>query len=244
MKKSQRRGKDLVVVLPVNWHHSQKVYMPPLSLTNVLRMTSAQPKNLNVQSFPRPPLLEKTPRHLQIRWNGELIADTRDAYWVLETHHPPSAYPHAWLPVPSPCSPILSTCCGWLILFLRAFNMLSWCTAYYLPPSAVKIPLTKTGRRTWCEWKGAATYWAASEPTAGATNGKKTLITDRIWSYERPTPRFEPIKDHLSFYAGPWDCFVDGEKVEPQPGDFYGGWVTSDIGGIVKGRNGNWDPVV
>jgi hypothetical protein len=45
---------------------------------------------LNVHTFPRPPLLEKTPRHLQIKWNGELIAETKDAYWVLETTHPPS----------------------------------------------------------------------------------------------------------------------------------------------------------
>lgn len=57
---------------------------------NILKMASKQ--KLNVQSFPRPPLLEKTPRHLQIKWNGELIADTKDAYWVLETHHPPSKY--------------------------------------------------------------------------------------------------------------------------------------------------------
>lgn len=52
----------------------------------------ASKTKLNVQSFPRPPLLEKTPRHLQVTWNGELIADTKDAYWVLETHHPPSMY--------------------------------------------------------------------------------------------------------------------------------------------------------
>lgn len=45
---------------------------------------------LNVHSFPRPPLLEKTPRHLQIKWDGHLVADTRDAYWVLETTHAPS----------------------------------------------------------------------------------------------------------------------------------------------------------
>ena len=45
---------------------------------------------LNVHSFPRPPLLEKTPRHLQVKWRGQLIADTKDAYWVLETTHPPS----------------------------------------------------------------------------------------------------------------------------------------------------------
>ena len=48
---------------------------------------------LNVHSFPRPPLLEKTPRHLQVKWRGQTIADTNDAYWVLETTHPPSKYP-------------------------------------------------------------------------------------------------------------------------------------------------------
>lgn len=45
---------------------------------------------MNVQSFPRPPLLEQISRHLQIKYKGELIADTTQAYWALETHHPPS----------------------------------------------------------------------------------------------------------------------------------------------------------
>ena len=44
----------------------------------------------------------------------------------------------------------------------------------------------------------------------------------------------------MSFYAGPWDCYVDGELVKPQPGDFYGGWVTSEIVGKVKGGPGTW----
>lgn len=47
---------------------------------------------MNVQSFPRPPLLERTSRHLQIRYKGEVLADTTEAYWVLETHHPPSKF--------------------------------------------------------------------------------------------------------------------------------------------------------
>jgi uncharacterized protein (DUF427 family) len=47
---------------------------------------------LNVQNFPRPPLLERTPRHLQIKWHGQTIADTEDAYWVLESYHPPSTH--------------------------------------------------------------------------------------------------------------------------------------------------------
>lgn len=53
----------------------------------------ASKPRLNVQSFPRPPLLERTPRRIQIKWHGEVIADTHEAYWVLETHHPPSEWP-------------------------------------------------------------------------------------------------------------------------------------------------------
>lgn len=69
-------------------------------------------------------------------------------------------------------------------------------------------------------------------------------MSNRIWSYDQPAPGFEPIKGYLSLYAGPWECYVDGEKVQPQPGDFYGGWVTEEIEGIVKGRTGNLDPIV
>ncbi|UNI22350.1 hypothetical protein JDV02_008246 [Purpureocillium takamizusanense] len=154
---------------------------------------------LDVQSFPRPPALQKISRDIRITFRGDVIAQTQDAYWVLETHHPPT---------------------------------------YYLPRASVSLALTPTGRRTGCEWKGTATYYEAKL-------GDGTAVTNRIWSYEAPTPAFEPIRGYLSFYAGPpWDCFVDGERVEPQPGDFYGGWVTSDIEGIVKGRTGNLDPVV
>lgn len=108
--------------------------------------------------------------------------------------------------------------------------------AYYLPPSSIKVPLTRTPRSSYCEWKGKATYYSIE------SDGDK--VPNRIWSYDKPTQGFEPLKGFLSFYAGPWDCYVDGEKVEAQPGDFYGGWVTSDIDGIVKGKNGNFDPVI
>ncbi|KAH8660979.1 hypothetical protein BGZ60DRAFT_414421 [Tricladium varicosporioides] len=145
---------------------------------------------INVQSFPRPALLEKTSRHLQVKWRGQIIADTKDAYWVLETYHPPT---------------------------------------YYLPPSALKVPLSTTKRSTFCEWKGWATYYSIKAPDS------EEIIKDRIWSYESPTSGFTPIKGYLSFYAGPWECFVDGEEVKPQPGDFYGGWVTEELTGIIKG---------
>lgn len=65
------------------------ISIPSLFQSNLVFKMPPKPR-LNVHNFPRPPLLEKTPRHLQIKWNGDLIADTKDSYWVLETTHPPS----------------------------------------------------------------------------------------------------------------------------------------------------------
>ena len=95
---------------------------------------------------------------------------------------------------------------------------------YYLPPSSVHVPLAKTGHRSYCEWKGVASYFAFEAP-----DGSK--IENRSWSYEEPSAsKFKDIKGYVSFYADKrWECYVDGELVEPQPGDFYGGWMTKDI---------------
>lgn len=49
-------------------------------------------QKMNVQSFPRPPLLEKIPRHLLIAWDGKTVVETKDSFWALETHHPPSKF--------------------------------------------------------------------------------------------------------------------------------------------------------
>lgn len=108
-------------------------------------------------------------------------------------------------------------------------------TAYYIPPSDIQAPLTKTSRKTYCEWKGSATYFSITSPVAA-----NTTVENRAWTYESPTPSFRAIKDYVSFYEGPWECYVDGERVQAQPGDFYGGWVTSEIQGKVKGGPGTW----
>jgi hypothetical protein len=69
-------------------------------------------------------------------------------------------------------------------------------------------------------------------------------LGDRIaecagWYYPEPTVGFEPIKDHIAFYPEKMDCCtIDGELVKPQPGGFYGGWVTSEIVGPFKGEPG------
>lgn len=100
-----------------------------------------------------------------------------------------------------------------------------------------------------CEWKGAATYWdielnspVTSSNTSDGGSAAAQPVKRKIWSYESPTPRFAAIKGYLCFYASgvPWRCFVDGEEVKPQDGDFYGGWVTSELEGRMKGGPGTW----
>ncbi len=104
--------------------------------------------------------------------------------------------------------------------------------AYYIPQADILMErLYSTGNKSYCEFKGEAKYWGLS------INGKR--LPDLAWCYENPRPGFEAITGHLAFFAGKVDaCYVDGEKVDPQAGDFYGGWVTSWISGPFKGGPG------
>ncbi len=85
---------------------------------------------------------------------------------------------------------------------------------------------------SFCEYKGFAKYWSLEIP--GAVPAK-----DAAWSYPDPTAKYAALKNYLAFYASRVDaCFVDEEKVEAQPGDFYGGWITSHVTGPFKGAKG------
>jgi uncharacterized protein (DUF427 family) len=105
--------------------------------------------------------------------------------------------------------------------------------SYYFPPDAVAPGILRRSRHgSFCEWKGQASYFDVV--IAGET------LTDVGWSYAAPTNSFAILRDHLAFYAAPFDaCFVDGEKVVPQPGGFYGGWITSRLAGPFKGIPGS-----
>ena len=81
---------------------------------------------------------------------------------------------------------------------------------------------------TTCEWKGAATYWDVLGERAAA------------WSYEHPTRRFAEMAGAVTFYPDRFVCTVDGERVRPQEGGFYGGWITDDVVGPFKGVPGSW----
>lgn len=104
--------------------------------------------------------------------------------------------------------------------------------SYYFPPEEVKLAhLIEASGFTWCEWKGRASYYHVS---VGDERAERAA-----WSYHQPREGFEVIKHHIAFYPGSMDaCYVDGERVRPQPGGFYGGWVTSDVIGPFKGGRG------
>jgi uncharacterized protein (DUF427 family) len=143
----------------------------------------------SVWDYPRPPRLEPSLKHIEIICAGINIADSRRAFRVLETSHPP---------------------------------------VYYIPPSDIQSSVLElTSGSSFCEWKGAARYY-------NLRLGQHSVL-EAAWFYPEPSKLFLPIKNHLAFYAARVallegdGCFVDGERVVPQPGSFYGGWITSDI---------------
>ena len=103
---------------------------------------------------------------------------------------------------------------------------------YYIPPNDIEAGhLLPTNGRSFCEWKGEARYWSI-------VVADKT-IERAAWSYSNPALRFAGIEGYVAFYPSKVAaCFVDHEKVVAQEGDFYGGWITSDIVGPFKGAPG------
>jgi uncharacterized protein (DUF427 family) len=104
---------------------------------------------------------------------------------------------------------------------------------YYLPREDVRVDcLREAAGSSWCEWKGAARYY---DVVVGDRHAPRAA-----WSYPAPTVAFAAIAGGFAFYAQILDeCLVDGERVLPQPGGFYGGWITSDVVGPFKGEPGS-----
>jgi uncharacterized protein (DUF427 family) len=103
----------------------------------------------------------------------------------------------------------------------------------YVPPADVRADLLAAGGAgtTWCEFKGTAHYLDA-------------VVGDRrraavAWTYPDPSPAYAGLRDHVAFYPGRVDgAWLDDERVEAQPSDFYGGWITVDLIGPFKGPPG------
>lgn len=105
---------------------------------------------------------------------------------------------------------------------------------FYIPRVDCDASVLRLGAATtFCEFKGTANYF---DLVLGERESR-----DAAWFYSHPSPRFARLADHLAFYATRVDaCYVDDERVRPQAGDFYGGWITNNIVGPFKGPSGTW----
>ncbi len=118
----------------------------------------------------------------------------------------------------------------------RAFRVLetSHPPVYYVPQEDIQMQfLVKEAKTSFCEFKGQAAYWSIR------VEGAELKYV--AWSYPDPSDRFSQIKNYLAFYPSKMDaCFLDDEQITAQEGDFYGGWISSDIVGPFKGGTGTW----
>lgn len=101
---------------------------------------------------------------------------------------------------------------------------------YYVPFDDV-VPgalVPSGGRRTVCEWKGVASYFDV------VVEGER--IARGAWTFDPPSSGYEALAGRVAFYPQALDeCWVDDERIVPQDGSFYGGWITSDVVGPFKG---------
>ncbi len=126
---------------------------------------------------------------------------------------------------------VASTRTGWRVLET------SHPPTYYLPRAAFTPGSLRTcAGASWCEWKGRASYF---DLVAEAAGGAQVVAPRAAWTYEHPTPGFADLAGAVAVMPGLVDrCAVDGETVVPQPGGFYGGWITSRVVGPFKGPPG------
>jgi uncharacterized protein (DUF427 family) len=102
---------------------------------------------------------------------------------------------------------------------------------YYLPTEHIMATLRPVQGSSYCEWKGVARYY---DVLSG-----DTIAPRAAWAYDRPTAGFVGLAGYVAFYAAKMDeAWVGGLRVIPQPGDFYGGWVTPNLNGQIKGAPG------
>lgn len=104
---------------------------------------------------------------------------------------------------------------------------------FYVPPDDVDAALLEPMLgASYCDWKGPATYYRL--------RSGDHRIEQVGWSYLAPMSAFVQIAGYYCFCPRKVNCFVDGEGVLAQAGEFYGGWITSWVRGPFKGGPGTW----
>ena len=108
---------------------------------------------------------------------------------------------------------------------------------YFFPEADVDPDALKASdlAPTLCEYKGVAIYLNVYQ----RNQTREVSAPAAAFVYPYPTPDFSTIAGCISYYAGAMDsCTVNGVPVVPQPGGFYGGWITPDLTGPFKGLSG------
>jgi uncharacterized protein (DUF427 family) len=104
--------------------------------------------------------------------------------------------------------------------------------SFYIPLDDIAPGLLQPAEGTsLCEWKGPARYWSL-------VDGERRLAKV-AWSYPRPLAGSEALRDGVAFYCHALECTVGSAIVAPQPGGFYGGWITPELVGPFKGAPGS-----
>ena len=104
--------------------------------------------------------------------------------------------------------------------------------SFYLPwDDVVRHHLQPASGSSFCEWKGTARYWSLVD--------SERRLSRAAWSYPQTLPGAEAIANCVAFYPSDLHCSVDGELARPQPGGFYGGWITPELTGPFKGEPGS-----
>jgi len=109
--------------------------------------------------------------------------------------------------------------------------------SFYLPwRDVARDWLEPAPGSSFCEWKGPARYWSLVDRSA---NGAGRRLDGVAWSYPEPLAGAEALADCVAFYPAQLQCSVGGQPVSPQPGGFYGGWITPELTGPFKGGPGS-----
>lgn len=104
--------------------------------------------------------------------------------------------------------------------------------SFYLPwEDVAREFLVSASGTSFCEWKGPARYWSL-------VDGDRRLA-HVAWSYPEPLAGAETLAECVAFYPTQLECRVAGALVTPQPGSFYGGWITPELVGPFKGEPGS-----
>ena len=121
----------------------------------------------------------------------------------------------------------------------RALRVLetSQAPAYYLPETDIDLALLHPATpRSFCEWKGTASY---ADVVVDRHGEDAVVAASAAWTYLHPVAAYAELVGHWAFFAQSVDrCLVDGEVVQPMEGGVYGGWVTPDVVGPIKGGPG------